>query len=289
MCRASVGGSHRLRRTRGGPIRTTGRARRGTLWGMPGVRITRGSDFQIPSFTIEIADDGTLTSPPIVPRLRTDTWSFWLEDAVEAAVEASRLESELPTVRAGGDEEDLTRAMVRELRSTMRAITAAAFATDAFYASVKARSPAHPHEHVWRAKGRTQRYVQVYETLRYHLKLRRPGDAEIRNRIRELFRFRDWAVHPGSKYREPVYREDLDSGVDWHFAVFRAENAVNATSMTVQMLDALVECLHRGSPDLRAHRKAARIAMDDVLTVYAGTSLPAMRKFSDAPNDKRAL
>lgn len=53
------------------------------------------------------------------------------------------------------------------------------------------------------------------------------GAKEMRRRIRDVFKFRDWAVHPGSKFRKPIIRPDVD-GLDWHFAVFRGENAVNA-------------------------------------------------------------
>jgi hypothetical protein len=213
MWRVSVGGSHAERtnpyNSKSAPCDPRG---------MRGVRITRGADLQLPAFTIEITDDGTVTSPPIVPRLRTDTWSFWLEDAVEAAVQANAAASELTVTRVQGDEDEVTRVMVRELRATMRAITASAFATDAFYASVKARSPAHPHESSWRSK-RTQRHVQVYETLRHHLRLRSPGDAEIRHRIHELFRTRPGrrrageAAHVGAR-DQGHHREGPAGGCD---------------------------------------------------------------------------
>ena len=57
--------------------------------------------------------------------------------------------------------------MVSELKAAMRATTSAAFAIDAFYASVKERSPEHPDADKWRA-NRTARNKQIAETFRYH-------------------------------------------------------------------------------------------------------------------------
>ena len=133
--------------------------------------------------------------------------AHWLFEAVGAAQSARDSAAEVARLAAllDRDEESLDLALGNELRGTMRAITASAFAVDAFYASVKSRSPAHPNQDAWRA-NRTPRYAQVFETLRYHLKLKAPGASEIRDRVKELFRFRDWAVHPGSRFREPAFR-----------------------------------------------------------------------------------
>jgi len=119
-------------------------------------------------------------------------------------------------------------------------------------------------------KNRTARKTQVSETFRYQLQI---GNAEsidsVRVRVSEIFEYRDKAVHPGSKYREPEYRQDLNASMDWHFKAFRRENAVTATLWTVTLLDSLVALLDRGSPDLVAHKPYARKRMDEILAIYA--------------------
>ena len=239
---------------------------------MPGVRTTAGADLQISGIRIEMHEDGSVHLPPVVPKLRTDMWPHWLAEAVEAAVLARRVSAEIPVAVAAGDDFRVDSLLVQELRASMRAITAAAFALDAFYASVKARSPRHPDDEKW-AKNRTTRPAQIFETLRYHLKIKNAGAKEMRRRICELFKFRGWAVHPGSKFREPIIRPEVDAGVDWHFTVFRAENAVNAVALTVS-LDQLVKKLERGSEDLQKFKEAARRAMNGVLDEYEAAALP---------------
>jgi hypothetical protein len=245
---------------------------------MPGVRLTAGADLRLPAgaLRIKVGADGTVSADPLVPQLRTDMWPQWLLEAVGAAQIARDSAAEVARLAAlsDRDEEALDLALGSELRGSMRAITASAFAVDAFYASAKSRSPAHPNQDAWRA-NQTPRYAQVFETLRYHLKLKPPGANQIRDRVEELFRFRDWAVHPGSRFREPVYRSDIDSGVDWHFAVFRGDNGVAAVANTTSMMDALVATLPRGPEELRQSYPAARRAMTAVLESYDGASLPS--------------
>lgn len=247
---------------------------------MAGVRLTAGADFQIPAGALRIRalDDGTFDADPIVPHLRTDMWPYWLQEAIDAAVEARKHAVDIG--KSAGDEEAITRSMVLELRSSMRAVTSAAFAVDGFYAAIKARAGSHPHEDLWRQR-RTSRHSQVFETLRHHLKMRNPGAGIARKQIQELFRYRGWAVHPGSKFKQVVYRADVDAGVDWHFAVFRADNAAALCRVAVNIIDVWVALMERGSPDVRAHQKAARDAMNSILDAYESSALPAVQRAMD--------
>lgn len=252
---------------------------------MLGVRFTMGSDIRIPegALRISVGEDGRATAAPITPQLRTDMWPHWLLEAVEAAPAARSAAAEVARIGADPDRDEaaLDHALSAELRATMRAITASAFAVDSFYSAVRSRSPGHPHAQAWR-EHRTPRHAQVYETIRYSLKLRNPGAGEVRERIKELFRFRDWAVHPGSQFRDPILRADIDSGVDWHFMVFRADNAVRAVAKTVSMMDVLVARMLRGSEELRRSHPGARKAMTQVLDVYDEAGLPAFGRTSDS-------
>ena len=150
-----------------------------------GIR-TIGADFQISDFSFRLGDDGTFDADPPKVKLRTDMWPFWVEDAIDAVETACQVASQIPALVSQLDdageqsnrlEAEIDQLMIRELRATMWAITASAFAIDAFYAMVKARCGPHPHEAVWRDKG-TSRKKRITETLRYHLRIKTTQETQ---------------------------------------------------------------------------------------------------------------
>jgi hypothetical protein len=254
---------------------------------VPGIFFTRGAQLRIPAggLSIRVTDEGEFVMDPVRTQLRMDLWPQWLHEALEATVAARAVHADLVAEAAAQTEEGrLAELLDLELRTCMRAISSAAFAVDAFYASVQARSPAHPDRAKWRAPGRrrTPRQAQVSETLRYHLKLKQPGAGEIRSRIKQLFRFRGWAVHADSKFQDAIHRADLDLGVDWHHAAFGTENAIATLGSTLQMLDVLVACMERGSKEVREYALFAKERLDDLLDLYdAEPDLPPLRRVRD--------
>lgn len=238
-----------------------------------GIRWFGGGDFRIVNLTLKVADDGAISMGDVRAELRTDMWPFWLEEAIDAAVLASGFAGQIPTLVGQRDsaahpnpiEHEIDQLVLGEMKASMRAITSSAFAIDAFYASVKERSPEHPDAQKWREK-RTAREKQVTETFRYHLRITKADAvAEIKRRVSEIFRFRDWAVHPGAKFQQPEYRDDLNLAMDWHFVAFRRANAIGATALTVGLLDTLVAALDRGSDELKTMKQHARHKMDEIL------------------------
>lgn len=247
-----------------------------------------GGDFQISNISITVDGDGKLAMGQPHARLRTDMWPFWIEDAIEAADTACRMADQIPDLVTQLDdagelkdriEREIDRLMIRELRATMRAITAAAFAIDAFYATVKERCGPHPHDEIWRNKG-TSRKRRITETLRYHLHIKTTNEVKsIKSCVAQVFMFRDWAAHMAAKFRDPVYREDVQASVDWHFHVFRRKNAVNAVQFTVIILDHLVSILDRGGEELAKCKPLARERMDDIVRAYEEVEgLPELRR-----------
>jgi hypothetical protein len=216
--------------------------------------------------------------------LRTDMWPYWLEEAIDAAVAADDAAKQILPLyeqfEAGNaTDEDFDPLLFRELKATMRAITSCAFAIDALYASVKARSPRHPHQDMWDEKG-TARQKQVADTFRVQLRINKPATVkEIKRRVSQIFRFRGWAVHPGSKFRKPIYRPDLNVALDWHFTVFRGENAVMATAMTIALFDYLVSFMDQGSKELAEQKQGARRKLNEILDRYdAAHIFPAVER-----------
>jgi hypothetical protein len=258
---------------------------------VPGIFFPRGAQLRIPAgrLTIRVTDDGRFEGDPLIPQLRMDMWPQWLHEALDATVAARDAHAQVTAEAASPtDEVRLGDLLDLELRASMRAITSAAFAVDAFYASVRARSSEHPDRARWLASGRRRapRHVQVFATLHHALKIRRPGAGEVRRRIKELFKYRGWAVHADSAFRDPVLREDIDRGIDWHYAAFRAENAVSILGMTVQTLDVLVGLFERGTEELREWAPFARERLDEILDLYdAQEGLTPFTRVRDAHKD----
>jgi hypothetical protein len=176
-------------------------------------------------------------------------------------------------------EAEIDRLMILELRATMRAITASAFAIDAFYAMVKARCGPHPHHEIWSKNG-TSRKKRITETLRYHLRIKTANETRgLKSCVAQVFKFRDWAVHMASEFRDPAPREDILAGVDWHFYVFRHQNALAAVQFTVIILDHLVSILDCGGEELAKCKPLAQERMDAIFRAYEQVeALPELQR-----------
>jgi hypothetical protein len=245
-----------------------------------GVHFFLGCDVQVDEVSYELDDEGAriLGTGVMTLLLRTDMWRFWLREAIDAAVLATAVSDQIPPLyeqfeadKATG--EDLDELAIRELLASMRAITASAFAIDAFYAAVKARSPQHPHQEAW-YRNKTARPTQVAETIIHNLRLVDPeAKKKIREWSKEIYRLRDLAVHPASEFQKPVYRPDLNVGVDQKFAIFRRENALQVTSATMAMFDYFVLFLDKASEELARQKDSARQHLDELLDRYDAANL----------------
>lgn len=159
-------------------------------------------------------------------QVRKDIWADWLHDAIDAAADASSA-ADLPTEQLVASNVPGGGPLRREMRLSMRSITAVAFTLDGLYAAVKARAGEHPDQAIWSARDRPPaRYKQAFETLRYHLKLSASDASAVRALFKRSFELRDVAVHPTAKFRPPAFREDLgEMQVEWHYSVFHSKEA----------------------------------------------------------------
>ncbi|MDV3129596.1 hypothetical protein M1247_32150 [Mycobacterium sp. 21AC1] len=256
-----------------------------------GVRVVTGGDLQISGLSITVDDEGQVSMGQPRVKIRTDMWPYWLEDAIDAAGVACQVADQIPGRMslfdaAEADEDkhridrEIDRLMIRELRATMRAITASAFAIDAFYATVKERCGPHPHDSLWRTKG-TSRKKRITETLRYHMNIEPANVLGLKSCVAQVFTFRDQAVHMAAKFREPAGRLDIRSSVDWHFHIFRRENGVNAVHFTVMVMDYLVHIMEQSGEDLAKCKPLAVERMGWILHAYQQVDgLPAFQNIN---------
>ena len=212
---------------------------------MTGIFITKGMTISIPHLSIRIRDDGEFDGNPITIHVRFDVCPTWIQLAkrhLEAAIEAR---TNRQSAWAGTDEEAKAQALEVEFESSMQAIMAAAIAWDAVYSILRQLVNIPPSlVEQWRA-GRTARYSQVAEVVRRAFSLNSKNTAKLRANLKEIYRFRDLAVHPSGKIEAPLLHPELNIGMEWRFIYFRATNAELAVSAAAAML---WELAHNGKP-----------------------------------------
>jgi hypothetical protein len=215
---------------------------------MAGIFISKGMTLTIPEggLTIEIDDDGNITGGNVNLHLRYDVCSTWTKLSLQHLQQAKVKKSEREAVWAGTNEEKKGPVLEREFEASMQAIVSAAVAIDAFYSIIKTHIVLPPEiTEQWRTE-RTSRYKQVAEVLRQAFNLKPEGVAVLRHNLKEIYRMRDLAIHPSGKIEAPKLHPELNVGVEWRFACFRAHSAeliVNAATWILWTL------AHDGKPN----------------------------------------
>jgi hypothetical protein len=199
-----------------------------------GVFVT-GGDFRIRNLSITLGPDGVETPRPVTVELRTDTFGHWLAVAHDA-VSRSQVARELG-IEAGPDDAFLA-AIESEFRASLIGVSAAAFALDAFYASVIHKAPE------TRIKAR-RRAATLSETFKRAFALTHANAAAMHQPMRDVFRFRRQAVHPPEEFEPPVAHPVFGVGMERRFVIFRTENALLATTFAHRLIWL---CLHRPKP-----------------------------------------
>jgi hypothetical protein len=201
---------------------------------MSGVFISRGITVAIPAggLSFSLGPDGKRASS-LALHVHFDVCPTWCKLAMGHLASAREFRTERVAAWAGADEDEKGRTLEREFEASMQATMAAAIALDALYSVIKT------HVHLpssmmeqWRIK-RTSRYSQLTEVLRRGFHLKAKGTQTLRKLLKDIYRFRDLAVHPSGKIEAPLLHPDLQVGVEWRFAYFQAANAealVNAAT-----------------------------------------------------------
>jgi hypothetical protein len=216
-----------------------------------GVFVVSGAELRIRGLRIAINADGSVELPPPTLELRAEMWPHWLASA-ESSSEAARIAME---DTRGTDDPAFARAVEREFRASLLALTAAAFSLDAFYASVVARAP--PARVV--AKGRA---ASVCATFARAFVMTNAQQQTARKALGQIFGFRNLAVHPPADFSEIVTHPVYGLGMERRFVIFRLENAVTSRGVAHRLIWL---CLHRARrkyPELVAWADKATSMID---------------------------
>jgi hypothetical protein len=213
---------------------------------MAGIFVSRGMTLRVPAGGMVIGTgDEAFKITSLTMHVRFDVCPTWLEIALNHTEQARHARGHRIDAWKGSDEDLKAKALEKEFESSMQAVMASAIAIDAFY-SILAQHVSIPSglSKKWRDK-RTPRYAQVTEVLRRAFKLKAVGTKNLRQQLREIYRFRDMAVHPSGKVEAPLYHPELDVDVEWRFAYFSATNAEGISRVTSWIV---WELCKRGKP-----------------------------------------
>jgi hypothetical protein len=187
-----------------------------------GIHISRGVTIRIPPGGLVIADDEPRMTITRV-ELQLDTCIHWLEIALEHLAAAKSAHDALVAAKGSGN--DFGALLDREFKSSVQAAVAAATFFEALYAATLDRLPTKPKAHI-PGNRRQSRYSRVTEQLRMSFGLRKHGTANLRSVLRQIYSFRDEAVHPSAKFEQPLLHPQLQVGVERRFVMFNYNGAL---------------------------------------------------------------
>ena len=213
-----------------------------------GIHLVRGSRLRLSNLTFFLDEDGNIVdAAPVQVSLSLDLYVYWLRIAIDH-VERAELAHERLLETWDPQAGQATAFLEDEFSASMQAITAAAVAVDALYAVVREMLPIDQGTiDSWRS-NRLSRPKQVAEVFRRAFLVGPKSFEEIRRLLIELYKWRDWCVHPPSGYRDPVRYDELKVATEWRFVAFRAENARNAVAIALSLI---AQLLTRPRPKLK--------------------------------------
>lgn len=190
-----------------------------------GIHISRGVTPRIPigGLSIRMGANG-IPSGSARLELQLDTCIHWLEIAMENLLQAKSAHETLLNSKVDGAI-DFGPLLDREFKASVQASVAAATFFEALYAATVERMPTTPSPPGANRPQRQARYAKVTEQLRQSFGLKNRGTSNLRAVLKEVYRFRDEAVHPSTKFSEPVLHPDLQIGVERRFVMFSFSNA----------------------------------------------------------------
>jgi hypothetical protein len=195
---------------------------------------------RLSEISISIGGEGKLQPSSAKISVSIDLFVYWLEISMVNLVKAKAAHIELLAVWGRNDYKIGNQFLEKEFAYSLQCITAAAISVDAFYAMVRDNVPVSEQEiDAWRT-NRTSRPKQIAEVLRRGFLIGPNSFKTMRGNLIELFKWRDWSVHPPAGYDKPVRYDELLVGTEWRFVAFKFDNAKNALALSLSLLSQLL-------------------------------------------------
>ncbi len=198
----------------------------------------QGVRLRIPAGGLTLPLDGS-APPSVTLEMAFDVWPLWFDIALDHLDVARESHEALLAAISGGDS-NAVRHLEPECRASMVAMSACAFAVDAFYSSVQELAPIERALLTKWDENRLARYKRIAEVLRLAFRIGNESMGIVRDVLRQVFAFRDCAVHPPGNFRQPVLHPELATGVEWRFVAFRHDNAREALRSSLSIIAQLL-------------------------------------------------
>jgi hypothetical protein len=184
---------------------------------MSGIFISKGMSITIPAGGLRLSPTGALD---VNAQVSFDVCPSWLEIALDHLKAAKICNAIGREAWQRDDNAAKGTALECEFKASMQAITAAAIAIESFYMALRARIK------IKNNKKNEPRYAQVSEACTVAFDLKAKETEVLRAQLKQVFEFRNKAVHPSSSPAEALLHPELKVGVEWRFIAFRFENAL---------------------------------------------------------------
>ena len=208
---------------------------------MSGVLVFQGMKVGVLAgdLTISLNENGEI-STKVILSTAYNVVPIWLKIAHDNLKESKKA-SETIASHWSENAEEQKQQLISELAPSMQVFVACGIALDALYDTLR------PHANIsdqditaWR-NNNTARYKQVIEVIRRIYKIEHDTLNLFRECIKQIFKFRDKAVHPSLELQQACTRSDIPVAVDWKFSAYRYSNAKWCLTNTINMIVYLYE------------------------------------------------
>jgi hypothetical protein len=202
----------------------------------PAVFITDGMQFSISGLSLTIGNDGKIEAGPVSLSTFFDICPHWLDIAYEHLLRTEQANRDLMSAIEAKNNDGIGNALRAEFSSGIQTMMASAVAIEAYYACIKDRIEI-PEKLVrcWQKNG-LARYKQIAETLRIAFPMKNESFKQVRDTLKEIYRFRDMAVHPPAKAAKPLLRQELNLIIDWRYVAFSYNNARHLSGFSLSII-----------------------------------------------------
>jgi hypothetical protein len=216
------------------------------------VFVLKGSSLQISDLRINLlTEEANLTI-----KMGYDVFPLWLSNAVDAARKAERIGNELEKVWDGSGDPHVVSLLEQEISASMQCLVAVAAAIDGFYGSAIARAPI--DSGVAANKRKRGRHHFILSYFQQKFVLRNETKTSVEKPLREIFELRHAALHSHGKPEEIAFHPRHKVSVPKKVAMFRYENAIEATSLALRFISFLSVCPKPKFVSLREHCHISR-------------------------------
>lgn len=199
----------------------------------PGLFTVKGDKIGIKDFSFSIDEAGQFKSSPVVLTSGVDMTPYWLDIGFQHLKNTETWHKKLMLAKESKDEVEIGRCLKKESYYGMQSIMASGVAVDAYHANIKSRIKISAElTRAWHQK-RTARYKQISEVLRLAFPMSNSTFRELRNNVKQIFTWRDNAVHPNSEMSLPSVHIELNKITDSRYVKFRFYNAKIIYALTL--------------------------------------------------------